>query len=308
MPPTLKLNQKKVLLVLVSALLFISTTLYVVADDINNQVAVGNATPSVSSVVINSSTAIDLTENTTTLATTTATISDANGCNTINSVIMDMYRTGIGAASCDTTDESDANDCYANIVCTEVTSGNTCTGGADTSADYNCVVSLEYYADATGAGGGYSADTWTALVSAGDTTATGTASDTEEINALTALDVSPATLDYGAVPAGSDTGNTNSTTTVTNTGNVDMDPQLSGLQLEDGGNNIPVGSQEYSATPFTHGGGTALTGTPATLNITLPQRTTTVITDTVSWGIAVPGGTPNGTYTGTSTFTATAGI
>jgi hypothetical protein len=293
------------IIVAVIALLFVSTTLFVVADDINNQVAVGNAAPTASGVT-NSN--VTLTENTTTWATTSVTATDANGCSGITLVSMDVFRSGIGSSSCDSVGEADDNNCYPRITCTATTTGNTCTGGADTSAEYDCAVNLQYFADATDAGGGYPGEIWDAYVSVTDGTATGTASSTFEITSLTALDVSPALLDYNSVPAGTDTGSTNSTTTVTNTGNVDMDPQLSGLQLESGGDTIAVNQQEYSATPFTYGGGTDLTGTPTTLNITLPQRTGAVVEDDISWGIGVPGGTPNGTYTGTSTFTATAGI
>ncbi len=305
---TLLQAKYNIVAILLAVLLFISTTLYVIADDINNQVAVGNAAPAASGVTVNGGSNVTLTEDTTTWATTTVTASDANGCNTITLVSIDMFRSGVGSSSCDTIGEADDNYCYSRTTCTATTTGNTCTGGSDTSVEYDCPIELQYYTDATGVGGGYEAEIWDSFVSVTDGTATGTASSTFEINSLTALDVSPALLDYGSVPAGTDTGALNGTTTLANTGNVDMDPQLSGLQLESGSDTIPVGNQEYSAGPFTWSAGIDLTGALTTLDITLPQRTAGAITDDISWGIGVPGGTPNGTYTGTSTFTAIPGV
>ena len=111
---------------------------------------------------------------------------------------------------------------------------------------------------------------------------------------------------YGALSAGADSGATNATTTITNTGNVEMAPQLSGTNMTSGGDIITVGNQEYSATPFTWGAGTDLTTSGVALNLTLPQGTsgTVPVTDDVSWGLGVPGGTPTGSYTGTNTVAA----
>ena len=76
--------------------------------------------------------------------------------------------------------------------------------------------------------------------------------------------------------------------------------------MADGGNTIVVGSQEYSAAPFTWGAGTDLTSSGVALDLTLPQGTsgTVPVTDDVSWGLGVPGGTPTGSYTGTNTVAA----
>lgn len=287
---------------------FLCSSVLVFADDINNQVIVGNAAPTVGTITINSGTDVTLTENATTQATTTVTVSDSNGCSTLGAVTMDFFRSGIGAAACDTAGEADGNTCYPVVTCTEVTSGNTCTGGADTSADYECVVDIQYYADATTAGSAFAAENWIGNVTVGDGTGTTSASSTIEINTLLALDVSPALLDYGSVPAGTDTAAVNQTTTVENTGNVDMDPELSGLDMLDGANSIAVGQQEYDPAAFTYGAGAALSGTPTGINLTLPAPTGAAVTDDLLWGIGVPGGTANGTYTGTSTFTAAAGL
>jgi len=289
-------------LVLISA--FVISAGIVFADSVSTSVTVGNATPSVGTVTINGSSAIVLNENTTKTATTTATVSDSNGCSEISAVLMDFYRSGVTAGSCDTGGEADNNSCYPQVICTEVASGNTCDGGVDTSVDYECAVDLQYYADPTDSGS-FSVQTWEATISVGDGTATSTGTDNEELNTLQALNVT-SSIGYGALSAGADTGTTNSTTTVTNTGNVEIDPELSGTNMASGGDTIPVGSQEYAAAPFTWGAGTDLTTSGVALNITLPQGTsgTVPVTDDVSWGIGIPGGTPSGSYTGTNTVTA----
>jgi hypothetical protein len=143
------------------------------------------------------------------------------------------------------------------------------------------------------------------MISAGDGTATSTGSASVELNSLAALDVT-SSIGYGTIAANTDTASVNSTTTVTNTGNVNIDPDISGTAMTSGGDTIAVGQQEYSADPFTYGAGTDLSLTPTGLNITLPQRTAGLITDTVSWGIGIPAGTVPGSYTGTNTFTAVA--
>ena len=299
---------------IVSAILltaFLLTSVVVFADDITNQVTVGNATPSIGTISANGGSDLTMTENTTTNTVTTVTVSDSNGCSGISSVTLDLFRSGVGTASCDVAGEADNNSCYPAVTCTATTTGNTCTGGADTSVDYDCSVSLQYYADATDAGSTFVAQNWIALLTVGDGTGTTTASSTFEVNSLLALDVAPGSLDYGAVPAGTDTGAANSQVTVTNTGNVDLDPDISGTDMSDGGNTIAAAQQEYSAVAFTYGAGTNLSSTtPAQINITLPQGTsgTVPVTDTVEWGVGVPGGTANGTYTGTTTFAAAAGI
>lgn len=293
-------NQRVLPVTIVTLSLVFSFSLVAMADDVSTQVSVGNATPSVSSTVWNDSTTITLTENTTTTVVATTTVTDSNGCNTITGVSADFYLTSVGAANCDENGEDDSNNCYAAVNCVESThSGETCTGGADTSANYVCTVQLDYYTDPGG---------WTVTVEASDGTATSTTdSDTESVNTLLALDVT-ASINYGALSANTDTGSTNQTTTVTNTGNADMDPQLSGTSLTDSTTPITVDNQEYSLTAFTYNAGTDLSGTPTTFDMVLPQRTAGVVTDDVLWGIAVPNGTVTGTYTGTNTFTAVSGI
>jgi hypothetical protein len=285
-------------IILVGVIAFVAN---VAADSVSTSVTVSNATPAVSAVTFNNGTAITLTENTTKTVYATSTVTDSNGCPTIVGVSADFYRSGITATGCDTAGEADANHCYPVVSCT-VVSGS-CTGPADTAADYVCSVNLDYYTDPTDTGT-YSAQNWVATISAGDGVATSTGSGTTEVNTLKALDVT-ASMNYGTLAAGSNTDTANSTTTVTNTGNSTMDPLVSGTDMTSGPNTITVGNQKYSLTSFDYDlAGTALSGTPTAASLNLAQRTAGVVTGNVLWGINVPNGTISGSYTGTNTFTA----
>jgi hypothetical protein len=294
--------------VIISAAVLVSGGLLVSADTASTSVTVGNATPSISATTFNNGTAITLTENTTSVVYATTTVTDANGCSTISGVTADFYRSAVTAGGCDTVGEANNNNCYPRNTCTVV--AGTCTGGADTSANYVCNTSLQFYADPTDSGT-YSAQNWVATITAGDGSATTTDSTaTQELNTLLSLNVT-SSISYGTLAANSNTGSINSTTTVTNTGNKDMDPEISGTDLTSGSDYILATYQQYAVNPFAYGAGTALSSTtPASLNITLPQGTsgTVPITDTVSWGISVPAGAVPGAYTGTNTFTAVTGL
>lgn len=290
--------------------LFVSAGM-VLADTVSTSVTVGNSTPSVSSVNINGSTAIILTENTTTDITTTVTVTDANGCSTISAVTLDLYRSGVTASGCDTGGEADANNCYPVTICTIVGSGNTCTGSGDTSADYECVTSLQFYTDATDSGT-YAAQTWEATVTGDDGTATATGTDIEEVNTLLALDVT-ASVAYGSVSAGTNTGVTNQTATITNTGNAAEDTEISGAgtaMCTDyptcSGGQVDHTNQKYGFSDAIYGSLTyALSGTPTSRETVLAKPTSgAAVSDETYWGIAIDSGQAVGSYAGVNTFTA----
>lgn len=269
-------------------------------------VAGGNSLPVASAVSIDSgATSVTLVENTTKNVVCAGTVTDNDGFANISAVGAFLYRTGVGTSTA--SDNNNLYRLYGDSQCVP-------SGGSGNSETYTCTFPVQYYADATDAGSPNSADNWSCELHPRDGVATGTpAIDTTEMASLMALDVT-ATIAYGSVDANTDTGTTNQTTTVTNTGNRDMDPQLSGANMTDGGSNtIAVGQQKYADSAFTYSsGGAALSTTPTTFNITLPQQTTDggggVVTDVVLWGLGVPNGTINTSYTGTNTFTATTGI
>lgn len=301
-------NARRVdLIVILSAILF-SIAIIVYADTSSTQVIVGNSTPSLSSTTFNNSSDITLTENTTTAIYATTTVTDANGCGTIVAVMADFYRSDITETNCDESSEAVNNYCYPDVTCT-VASG-TCSGGADTTADYVCTINMQYYADATDAGSTYAATNWSVTFEAGDGTASSTESTASvEVNTLLSLNVD-ASLDYGTLSANTDSGATNSTTTVTNTGNENMDPELSGTTMTSGGDTIAIANQEYASAPFTYTAGTDLSASATQINLALPKpySTTSPVTADISWGLGIDAGQPNGTYTGTNTIGAAAGI
>lgn len=261
----------------------------------------GNSLPVASSVSIDSgASAVTLTEGTTQNVACVGTVTDTDGYTNISSVTADLFRTSVGIGS-----GLDDNDHYrlsgdANVVP---------SGGSGNSETYTATFPVQYFADATDAGSPNSSDTWTCTLTPSDSEGAGTASsDTVEMNSLLALDVT-SSISYGSLSPNTDTGATNQTVTVTNTGNRDMDPQISGTTMTSGGNSIAIAQQKYFGSTFTYSsGGTALSGTPTTINLTLPQRTSTAVTANTYWGIGVPNGTASGSYSGTNTYTATSGI
>ncbi len=257
--------------------------------------------PIASAVSIDSgAAAVTLTENTIKNVSCVGTVTDTDEFADITSVTADLYRTSVGVGGGE--DDNNYYQLAGDAECVP-------SGGSGNSETYTCTFAVQYFADPTDTGSPNASDTWTCTMTPSDGVGAGTAaSDTIEMNSLMALTVT-ATIAYGSVNANADTGSVNQTTTVTNTGNRDMDPELSGVTMADGGNSIAVGQQKYADAAFTYtSGGVALSTTPTAINVTLPQRTGGAISDDVLWGLGVPNGTPIGSYTGTNTFTAVAGL
>ena len=267
-------------------------------------VSAGNSTPTVSAVEVNNSTAITLNEGTSKTVTATTTVTDADGCSDISSVVADFYmQTAVGATACDSTGEANDNQCYPRVTCSVV--GGTCGGGGDTSADYTCNFNVWYIARPTDAGSSDSADIWQAKVTANDGEATGTGTDNEEINTLRALSVTPS-INYGNLDTNTDTGSSNATTTITNTGNAAIDVEISGTAMTFSSNSIAVSNQKYGTSSVAYSSlSFTLSGTPTQreLDLAKPTATSTPALDDLFWGLFVPLSTPSGTYNGTNTFT-----
>jgi hypothetical protein len=274
---------------------------YATSTTCNSFTTSSNSLPTASSVSVDSgASSITLTEGTTKSVSCVGTVTDTDGYTNISSVKADFFRTSVGIGSA-----LDDNDHY------RLSGDSQCvpSGGSGNSETYTCAFSIQYFADATDAGSPNSSDTWTCTMTPTDSVGDGTtASDTIEMDSLIALDVT-SSISYGSVNPNSDTGASNQSVTVTNTGNRDMDPQISGTTMSSGGDTIAVGQQKYFGSSFTYASsGTALSTTPTAINLTLPQRTSGAVTATVYWGIGIPNGTPAKSYTGTNTFTAAAGI
>lgn len=274
----------------------------------NSSYSVNNVAPVVSNVIVNGGVAIDLTEGTTETISITADVTDNNGCGggELVSVQADFYRSALGATSCNTNAEDDYDDCYALNSCVV----GSCTGAG---ADYTCDVDVKYHADPTDTSTEFDGQTFKSTVTASDEALS---DDFESVggvtmNSLTALDVT-SSINYGAVDVGTNTGNLDQTTTVTATGNVGIDQELSGTNMVSGGNNIAVNKQRYDLSEVLYSAATGLSATATEVEINVPKTRSTGVTtvpgaDDTWWGIEIPNGTVAGVYTGTNTVTAIKG-
>ncbi|MDO8469698.1 MAG: DUF2341 domain-containing protein [bacterium] len=227
-------------------------------------------TPTVSNVVLNGGSAITLTENTSTTISVTATVTDVNGYADISYATSVIYRTGVTAAC-----TADQNNCYriASSSCPlSSCSGNSCTA--------TCTTKLQYFTESTDDYGAYTQEDWRASVSGvdvGGLAGTATTSSGIELNSLLALDVT-SSIDYGTLDANADTGSSNRKTTVVNTGNIPIDPDVSGTNLTSGAYSITAGQQKFSSSTFTYSSCTtctALATTATSTDIALPRASST---------------------------------
>lgn len=249
----------------------------------------------VSNVVLNGGSAIALTPNVTTTVTVVA--STTAGGAAITYATSTIYRSGVGAA------------CTANnLNCYQVASSSCSFSGATTTV--SCSANIWYFAQATDASSSFNGQTWQAKITVTDSASNSGSSSTASgvvLNTLLAINVTPASINYGTVLPGASTGSTNQTATVKNAGNSSTTLNLSGTALALGANIIATSSQHYATSTFTFGGAEqVLIGTATAVSgflLTSPTSTVGVSSPTY-WGIAVPSGSATGTYTGTNTFTA----
>ncbi|MCA9366448.1 hypothetical protein KC722_02610 [Candidatus Kaiserbacteria bacterium] len=311
----------------------------------DSTLSVSNVAPSVSpaAITLNGGSDITLTQEAgeTTGFTLQFTATDNNSCENasagdeITGYILSVFRSGVGSSTCDGTSGSyNANNCYPsgvssaiwNLSCTA--SSTSCTGPSDTTQIYDCTFPLWYIADSTDGTSTvsyYNTENWVAAVSPiDDDFATGTysvGSTGQELNSLLAMALNTATIPYGELEPGTDTGTLSATTTVAATGNVGLDQELSGASMcptysgvtpctSSATSTIPDFSQEFGTSALSYGSGTDLSSTTPQeleLNVLKSQATSTQATGITYWGIAVPGTiTLAGLYTGENTFTAVA--
>jgi hypothetical protein len=273
--------------------------------------SVNNVAPVISSVTLNGGLDINLTENTTTPIILTATVTDNNSCTDIASVEANLYRSGIGAGLCNAGGHTNGNNCYPVITCSVVTEGNTCGGAGDASAGYTCTVNVQYFADPTDAATLYSAENWLNTIVAVDD---GALSDDVEVSSgvqmlsLVGMDVAES-IEYGAMSAGQVTDPLSIPMTVTATGNVGLNTELSGTDLESGEELIVVGYQRYALTAsVAYASGVELTDLLVEAALQVPKTTSvTAASKPVYWGIEIPSLVVPGAYNGVNTVLAVKG-
>jgi len=274
---------------------------------------VTNSVPVASNVVISAGATMTLTSGTTTTETVTFTVTDNNGCQDIDSnttkTTVVLYRTDVSGGVACTPDNA---NCYA-MSCTQ--DASSCTaGGTDLNATYTCTVAVQFYADPTDTGAAHAATTWTAGAVPADNAGATTAntSTTAEMVSLTSLSVTT-TVNYTSLALGADTGTTDQTTVVTNTGNRPIDTQVGGYGTASNDTysmsctigTIPIANEKYSTTASTAYASkiSLVTDTsPATITTNIVAGTSS--TGDIYWGMGLPATGVGGTCSGHIVFTA----
>ncbi len=290
------------------------------AQGTNSSFVVNNVAPTIANITLNgANTDITLTESTTKAVPITATVTDNNGCSTLSSVKAYLYRSGIGysggANPCNASGASNGNHCYPEITC----STSNCTG---TTATYSCTANMQYFADPTDTGSIFASENWLTTIKATDSGSlvTNTAiSAGKDVRKLIAFNITPKTLEYGGVPAGTSIPLTKALKTQA-TGNVGINQTHHADSTKNymctdfptcssapGTTRIPITNQQYSMvynTPYDSG--TALSTTPTTVLLKIKKPTSPSVPQekSVYWGIKVDSGTKVGTYQGQNIITA----
>ncbi len=278
----------------------------------DNAYQVANVAPVVSGVTVNGGSDITLNEGTTKNVIITGTVTDNNSCQDISTVEASAYRSSIAYANCDQIAERNTNNCYAQVSCT-VDVSNTCTGATDTNATYTCTMVLQYNTDPTDADTPYSADGWIGTVKGiDDDTSSHNANVASQIEVLSLVGYDVTTsINYGLLNIGDKNDPLDKITTITATGNVGLDEELSGAAMSNGSDGtIAVNYQKYAlASSTAYSAATSLSGvvTEAELNCLKTTNPAAPQTKNTWWGLQIPVGTPAGSYTGTNTIVAVKG-
>ncbi len=273
------------------------------------------------------------------------TAADNNSCQTaastseITSYVASIYRSGIGEVTCDgTAGAYNPNNCYTsgsptttwNLSCEW--DDTSCTGAIDTASVFNCTFPLWYVADptdGTATSTQYPTEDWMAAIKAvDDDYATGTIATSTtgvgrvDVGSFLAFALNTLTIPYGSLEPGQQTDPIVATTTVSATGNLGIDQNLSGESMcptyatgfdcpNSATSTIPESEQVYGTSTVSYAAGVALSSTTVTeLELNGPKSTSTTTPSTANtfWGIRIPGTISfAGSYTGENTFYAVAG-
>ncbi len=285
---------------------------------ITSSFSINNIAPIVSNISLNGGSNINLTENIRSNVVVTGTVTDSNSCQDISKFTTSLYRSGVTYSNCNTDDDDDYDSCYANVICSVVSSGNICEGVSDSSADYMCTISVEFYADPTDSDTQYSDENWLATIYAQDNGDLYDSLETNvgvEMNSLVALRLEPSSINYGNMAAGTNSGSTNQEVDIIATGNVGIDSEFSGTNMTYSSYVIPVSYQEYFNSSFSYQDPPdtvwSLSSTPTEREVNIPKTYWDLVridgVVTIYWGIKIPLSIGAGTYNGTNTITAVKG-
>lgn len=262
------------------------------------------------------------------------TVSDNNSCQApgggqqVTSAIINVYRSGIGQANCQTAGQYNANNCYPAAAGTGLWAyscsqdGGSCSGSSTLTATWTCTFPLWYDADPTD--GSLASDTqyynqnWLTSVRATDHSgATSTlveAASGNEVSSFLGAQLNTPSINFGALSPGTQNATLATSTNLSATGNVGLNETLYGLDMcpnfptcpVSTTSTIPVGQIQYATSGIAYGSGAALLTNPGSLfRIQIPKSTATSTQSNGStfWGIAIPGTIQlSGAYTGQNTF------
>ena len=265
----------------------------------------------------------------------TFTATDNNSClavgggQEVTSASIDIFRTGVGLGSCSSSASYNPNNCYPAAVasttwpytCTQ--NGGSCAGSSSLTSQWTCSFPLWYFADPTDGTATttqYYNQAWTAAVQAtnytGLTSTVTTSANTSSILSFLASQLNTPSINFGALSPGSTTPNLNSTTSLSELGNVGLNETLYGVDMCSNypscpvstTSTIPVGQIAYATSGVIYASGVSLLTNPGALLLTQIPKSTTTTTSSIGstyWGISVPSTIQlSGAYTGQNTFVA----
>lgn len=231
------------------------------------------------------------------------TANDSNGYADLASASGVIYGPGSSAgAADDPTNHYSAADCNLSL---------------NTDGKFSCAFDVQFYA---------LNGTWTCDVNVTDSVGQSTlANDTSDMTQLLAINVPSATMDFGTMLVGTDTGATDKKVNVTNNGNVRVDLQLDAYKNWAAPDNndvdamgcsilgsIPIANVRYSLTPATnYAAKTSFQGAGVLTENTfkLAPQTSGVAgtTKPVYFGLGIPAAGVAGTCNGVLEFTGIQG-
>lgn len=248
---------------------------------------------------------------------------DNNGCNELlaasSSWSLKFYRSDTTPGNCSTTNYT---SCYyiteataESFATATSTGGSYPCSGTDTDLSYEFVLPVKYFTVPTDSGT-YSSNNWIAEVTVIDyNSSTSSSSDTIEVAALAALDITETTIDYGTLALGGNSSATsaNTTTTVKNSGNSQIDISVTGLPLTcsiDGQIAATQIKYDDNSSPayasMEHGLTTSASTVPA-FNLASQTTTGSSSTKSVYWMLQTPTTGASGTCSNTVTVSAVSG-
>ncbi|HTY40139.1 MAG TPA: hypothetical protein VMC43_03575 [Candidatus Paceibacterota bacterium] len=267
----------------------------------------------------------------------TFTVSDLNSCMTqgggqeIASASINIYRSGITQANCQTVGQYNPNNCYPAAIGTSTwgyscsQDGGACAGTSSQNVTWTCTFPLWYLADATDGTTStqtqYYNQVWQTSVRAidsGNLTSTLVEAATgNDLATYVAFSLNTAAIPYGSLAPGSSTITLNQSTTITSQGNTGLDQTIygdnmcvsyPGCNASSTTSTIQIWYQKYATSSVGYGSSSAIAATSSpgayfSIHILKPTQTSSPTFAATWWGILVSSSiTQAGNYSGQNTI------